>query len=141
MGLPITVNGWNSIPNCSARMCANAWRQAEAYRLARMRWRDGSRLKSGDDASSFLIKYDALLLPSTPIPALPIEDIENSANQAPALTRFTAPFNLTGLPALSVPCGFTKDGLPIGLQIVCGQWQEAKLLRAGHAFEHGYRMA
>jgi aspartyl-tRNA(Asn)/glutamyl-tRNA(Gln) amidotransferase subunit A len=80
-------------------------------------------------------QYNALLLPSTPIPALPIDGIENSANQAPALTRFTAPFNLSGTPALSIPCGFTASGLPIGLQIVCGAWQEANLLRAGHAFE------
>jgi len=83
----------------------------------------------------FFRQYDALLLPSTPITALPLEDIENSASQAPALTRFTAPFNLAGLPALSVPCGFNKSGLPIGLQIVSGPWQEAKVLRAGHAFE------
>jgi len=83
----------------------------------------------------FFQQYDALLLPSTPIPALPLEDIENSASQAPALTRFTAPFNLTGLPALSVPCGFTKAGLPIGLQIVSGPWGEVKVLQAGHAYE------
>ncbi len=83
----------------------------------------------------FFGQYDALLLPSTPIPALPIDDIENSASQAPALTRFTAPFNLAGIPALSVPCGFTSSDLPIGLQIVCGPWQEAKALRAGYAYE------
>jgi aspartyl-tRNA(Asn)/glutamyl-tRNA(Gln) amidotransferase subunit A len=88
-------------------------------------------------SEAFFGQYDALLLPSTPIPALPIDDIENSASQAPALTRFTAPFNLTGLPALSIPCGFTESGLPIGLQIVCGPWQEAKALRAGYAFEQG----
>ena len=83
----------------------------------------------------FFGQYDLLLLPSTPIPALPIDDIENSASQAPALTRFTAPFDLAGIPALSLPCGFTKAGLPIGLQIVSGPWQEAKVLRAGQAFE------
>ena len=83
----------------------------------------------------FFRQYDALLLPSTPIPALPMADIENSASQAPALTRFTAPFNLAGVPALSVPCGFTNSGLPIGLQIAGGHWQEAKVLRAGQAFE------
>ena len=80
-------------------------------------------------------RYDVLLLPSTPIPAPPFAEIENSASQAPALTRFTAPFNLSGIPALSVPCGFTKEGLPIGLQIVAGPWQEAKVLQAGHTYE------
>jgi aspartyl-tRNA(Asn)/glutamyl-tRNA(Gln) amidotransferase subunit A len=51
------------------------------------------------------------------------------------LTRYTAPFNLTGLPALSLPCGFTSDGLPIGLQMVARPWGEARLLQAGYAFE------
>lgn len=100
------------------------------YALARRKQVEVRRRSEG-----FFRQYDVLLLPSTPIPALPMDDIENSASQAPALTRFTAPFNLSGLPALSVPCGFTKAGLPVGLQIVCGPWQEAKLLRAGHAFE------
>ena len=112
------------------------------------------RLESGRDLSSgayilarrkqvevrrrceqFFRRYDALLLPSTPIPALPIDDIENSASQAPALTRFTAPFNLAGIPALSIPCGFTREKLPIGLQIVSGPWQETRVLQAGHAYE------
>lgn len=100
------------------------------YALARRKQVEVRRRSEG-----FFRHYDALLLPSTPIPALPMDDIENSASQAPALTRFTAPFNLSGLPALSVPCGFTKAGLPVGLQIVCGPWQETRLLRAGHAFE------
>jgi aspartyl-tRNA(Asn)/glutamyl-tRNA(Gln) amidotransferase subunit A len=100
------------------------------YALARRKQVEARRR-----SEQFFRQYDALLLPSTPITALPIDDIENSASQAPALTRFTAPFNLTGLPALSVPCGFTKEGLPIGLQVVSGPWQEAKVLRAGHAFE------
>jgi aspartyl-tRNA(Asn)/glutamyl-tRNA(Gln) amidotransferase subunit A len=55
--------------------------------------------------------------------------------QARRLTRFTAPFNLTGLPAISVPCGFNQEGLPIGLQIVAKAWNEAALLRAAHAYE------
>lgn len=101
-----------------------------AYILARRKQAEARRR-----SELFFSQYDALLLPSTPIPALPIDDIENSASQAPALTRFTAPFNLTGFPALSVPCGFTSLGLPVGLQIVCGPWQEANLLRAGFAFE------
>jgi aspartyl-tRNA(Asn)/glutamyl-tRNA(Gln) amidotransferase subunit A len=51
------------------------------------------------------------------------------------LTRFTAPFNLAGVPALSVPCGFTKSGLPIGLQIVSRAWNESGALRAGHTYQ------
>ncbi len=82
----------------------------------------------------FFDKYDLLLTPTTPVPALLIEG-NDALEQARRLTRFTAPFNLTGLPALSVPCGFTPGKLPIGLQLVAGAWNEAKVLRAGWAFE------
>lgn len=79
-------------------------------------------------------EYDILLLPTTPIPA-PFLEGEKAIERARQLTRFTAPFNLTGLPALSVPCGFTKEGLPIGLQIVSRPWNESGVLRAGYAFQ------
>ncbi len=79
-------------------------------------------------------EYDVLLLPTTPITA-PLLDGENAVERARQLTRFTAPFNLAGVPALSVPCGFTKEGLPIGLQIISRAWNEAGVLRAGYAFQ------
>jgi aspartyl-tRNA(Asn)/glutamyl-tRNA(Gln) amidotransferase subunit A len=79
-------------------------------------------------------EYDALILPTTPITA-PVLEGENAVERARQLTRFTAPFNLTGLPALSVPCGFTKEGLPIGLQIISRAWNEAGVLRAGYAYQ------
>lgn len=78
--------------------------------------------------------YDVLILPTTPIPA-PILEGENAVERARQLTRFTAPFNLTGLPALSVPCGLTSNGLPIGLQIVSRAWNETGVLRTGFAFQ------
>ena len=82
----------------------------------------------------FFGKFDVLLLPTTPIPAPRIEGTQ-AIEAARQLTRFTAPFNLAGLPALSVPCGFTDEKLPIGLQIVSKHWGEAKALRAGRTFE------
>jgi aspartyl-tRNA(Asn)/glutamyl-tRNA(Gln) amidotransferase subunit A len=51
------------------------------------------------------------------------------------LTRYTRVFNLTGLPAISVPCGFSSEGLPIGLQLVGRAWDEATVLRAAYAYE------
>jgi aspartyl-tRNA(Asn)/glutamyl-tRNA(Gln) amidotransferase subunit A len=83
---------------------------------------------------SLLNMYDTLILPTTPI-AAPVLEGENALERARQLTRFTSPFNLTGLPALSLPCGFTKDGLPIGLQVVSRAWNEAGVLRTGYAFQ------
>jgi aspartyl-tRNA(Asn)/glutamyl-tRNA(Gln) amidotransferase subunit A len=74
------------------------------------------------------------LLPSTPI-AAPLIEGNDAVEQARRLTRFTAPFNLAGLPALSIPCGYTKSGLPIGLQIVSRAWNEAGVLEAARAYE------
>jgi aspartyl-tRNA(Asn)/glutamyl-tRNA(Gln) amidotransferase subunit A len=82
----------------------------------------------------FFESYDYLITPTTPITAPTIEG-HDAVEQAAWLTRFTAPFNLTGLPALSLPCGFTKEGLPIGLQIVSRAWGEAKVLNLSYAFE------
>ncbi len=79
-------------------------------------------------------EYDSLLLPTTPITA-PLLEGENAIERARLLTRFTAPFNLTGLPALSIPCGFSSQGLPIGLQIVSRAWNEAGILRSGYVYQ------
>jgi aspartyl-tRNA(Asn)/glutamyl-tRNA(Gln) amidotransferase subunit A len=83
---------------------------------------------------AFFADFDVLLMPSTPIPA-PERQGADAVQRAQQLTRFTSPFNLTGLPALSLPCGSSAEGLPIGLQIVAGPWKEAALLRAGYAYE------
>ena len=82
----------------------------------------------------FFEQNDVLILPTTPIGA-PLIEGQDAVEQARMLTRYTAPFNLTGLPALSVPCGFTQAGLPVGLQIVGAPWTEALVLRVGHAYE------
>jgi aspartyl-tRNA(Asn)/glutamyl-tRNA(Gln) amidotransferase subunit A len=81
----------------------------------------------------FFESYDILLTPTTPISA-PLRG-GDAVERARLLTRFTAPFNLTGLPALSLPCGFAKNGLPVGLQIVSRPWADAEVLRVGQAYE------
>lgn len=82
----------------------------------------------------FFRKYDLLLTATTPITAPPIKGLD-AVEQAATLTRFTAPFNFTGLPAISLPCGMTDQGLPIGMQLVARPWGEVSLLRAAQAFE------
>lgn len=79
-------------------------------------------------------EYDSLILPTTPI-AAPILKGENAVERARLLTRLTSPFNLTGLPAMSLPCGFTSEGLPIGLQIVTRAWNESGVVRMGYAYQ------
>jgi len=88
--------------------------------------------------SSWFVEHggelDAVVLPTTPIAAPRIAGLDAVATAA-VLTRLTAPFNLAGLPALSVPCGVTAEGLPIGLQIVGAPWAEQRVLRVGRAYE------
>jgi aspartyl-tRNA(Asn)/glutamyl-tRNA(Gln) amidotransferase subunit A len=82
----------------------------------------------------FFNEYDLLLTATTPI-AAPLLEGPDAVEQANTLTRFTAPFNFSGLPAISLPCGFTDQGLPIGLQIITRPWGEAASLRAAQAYE------
>lgn len=82
---------------------------------------------------------DLLVVPTTPIPAPSIEELKTDPGKLrPAelkLLRNTRPFNVWGLPAISVPCGFTHSGLPMGLQIAAAPWRENLVLRLAHAYE------
>jgi aspartyl-tRNA(Asn)/glutamyl-tRNA(Gln) amidotransferase subunit A len=95
--------------------------------------------QSRRDIAGRFEEIDVFVMPTTPIPAPRIADLTNDRTLLrPAellLLRNTRPINVWGLPAISVPCGFTKQGLPIGLQIVGPPGGEAKVLRAAHAFE------
>jgi aspartyl-tRNA(Asn)/glutamyl-tRNA(Gln) amidotransferase subunit A len=86
-------------------------------------------------------QYQVLLTPSVPS-AAPLRGSAEAVERARQLTRFTAPFNLTGQPALSVPAGFSSDGLPLGLQIISRSWAEALVLQAARAYEQaaGWRL-
>jgi aspartyl-tRNA(Asn)/glutamyl-tRNA(Gln) amidotransferase subunit A len=83
---------------------------------------------------------DVLVTPTTPMTATPIgaSTVDFDGRQQPFgdhIVRFTYPFNLTGWPALSIPCGFDRNGLPIGLQLAARPWREALLFRVGHAYQ------
>lgn len=84
-------------------------------------------------------EINIVVMPTTPIPAARIADLmKDPSLLRPAellLLRNTRPVNVWGLPAISVPCGFTSQGLPIGLQIVGPPGGEAKVLRAAYAYE------
>lgn len=83
---------------------------------------------------------DVLVTPTTPMTATPIGasivDFDGREQEfGDQVVRFTYPFNLTGWPALSIPCGFDRNGLPIGLQLAARPWHEALLFRVGHAYQ------
>ena len=108
-----------------------------AYRYAKARRRG---VLATDEFDHALHGVDALLTPTLPITAtdigqreVSIGDYEESVRSA--LTRFTGPTNLTGHPSLSIPCGTTATGLPVGLQLIGRHFDEATLYRFGHAYE------
>lgn len=93
-----------------------------------------------DGMRTFFERYDLLITPAMPMTAFeagrdfPPEIDEDSTNYL-KWTPFTYPFNLTGQPSAAVPCGFTSEGLPVGIQIT-GRWRDdATVLRAAARFE------
>ena len=89
---------------------------------------------------NFFDRYDLLLTPTMAVPAFPIEQrpgVIGGKTVEPfwGYLPFTFPINMTGQTASSVPCGFSADGMPIGLQLVGPRGSEAKVLQASAAFE------
>ena len=82
---------------------------------------------------------DVLVTPTAPVPAAAINELKQNPEllrpHELLLLRNTRPVNVWGLPAISVPCGFTTAGLPIGLQIIGPQWREDTVLKLAHAYE------
>jgi aspartyl-tRNA(Asn)/glutamyl-tRNA(Gln) amidotransferase subunit A len=91
-------------------------------------------------ARQFMEPFDLLLTPQMPCVAWPVDEPPTEIDGRPTPhmfqhLQFTFPFNLTGWPAASVPCGFNSENLPVALQIVAGKHQDAQCLRAAAAFE------
>jgi aspartyl-tRNA(Asn)/glutamyl-tRNA(Gln) amidotransferase subunit A len=115
--------------------------ELRAYRYANAQVR---KLLSRREFEGVLGEVDVILAPSVSIPAteigqreVTIEGHEEAVYSA--LTRLTGPTNLNGLPSLSVPCGTTASGLPVGLQLIGRPFDEATLYRFGRAFEEAIR--
>lgn len=109
---------------------AAAYRQAQQLRPRLLR----------SFVTAVFTRCDVLYLPTLgiPVPTLAETDVGSAAamwDKIAVLVRCTAPFNYLGLPALSVPCGFTDNGLPTSFQLVSRPFDEVTLLRVAHAFE------
>ena len=101
-----------------------------------------ARVLIRDQVWNALGRYDLLLAPTAPSPAPLIASAKTPLESGAAAGRrfftrrsYTTPASLAGVPALSLPCGFTESGLPIGLQLIARRFEEPTLLRAAHAYE------
>ena len=106
--------------------------KAEQYRTALM-----------DAYRKVFDSVDVVVGPTTPITAWKrgewtVQVAGKPESVLAASWRFTYPYNLTGLPAISIPCGFDRDGLPIGLQLAARPFDEATVLRVAHAYERSH---
>lgn len=128
-------------------------RAADYGEDVRKRLEYGREVRAVDYLNAFAVKreiekdfkaafegVDAILAPALPIAASKIGENElmvagEKETVRSALVRMNRPANLTGDPAISVPCGFTRAGLPVGLQLIGPHWSEARLLAIAQAYE------
>jgi aspartyl-tRNA(Asn)/glutamyl-tRNA(Gln) amidotransferase subunit A len=80
-------------------------------------------------------EVDLIVTPATPTPAFKLGEKSEDPLQMYLSDIFTISVNLAGLPAIALPCGFSKEGLPIGLQLIGRAFEEETILRAAHAYE------
>jgi aspartyl-tRNA(Asn)/glutamyl-tRNA(Gln) amidotransferase subunit A len=121
---PVTLARIQSGANIPAAAALRARRELEAMRHA---------------IASVFEQADILLTATVPILPPKIAELrehpENLRPQELLMLRNTRPFNVWGIPAISVPCGFTTEGLPIGLQLAAAAWREDLLLQVAYAYE------
>ncbi len=80
-------------------------------------------------------KVDTILMPTSPVPAFKIGEMSDDPLQMYLMDVFTVTLNMAGLPGVSIPCGFSREGLPVGMQFVGKVFDEETILRAAHAYE------
>lgn len=120
-------------------------RQEAGFFIPATQYIDALRLRSHflrEFLETSMGDVDAVMLPGIPFPVPTIEETDTENSGGPAtlamvagFTGLTRPFNTLGVPALSVPCGFDRNGLPIGFQLIGRAFDEALLYRIGHAYQ------
>jgi aspartyl-tRNA(Asn)/glutamyl-tRNA(Gln) amidotransferase subunit A len=88
-----------------------------------------------NDFDAVFKDFDCIVAPTSPTPAFKIGERAADPLSMYLSDIYTIAVNLAGIPAISVPCGFTKNGLPVGLQIMAKPFNEEMLFRLAHAFE------
>jgi aspartyl-tRNA(Asn)/glutamyl-tRNA(Gln) amidotransferase subunit A len=84
-------------------------------------------------------RYDLVLGPTSPVLPFGIGELKDDPHEMISMDRYTAPVNLAGLPAISIPCGASDTGLPIGMQLIGPHFGERAILQAAYAFEQDMR--
>jgi aspartyl-tRNA(Asn)/glutamyl-tRNA(Gln) amidotransferase subunit A len=112
------------------RMRADAGITGVAY--VRDRWK---QLVVQQGVRNLMRDVDLLLTPTSPILPPKIAEVDTTIPGATLLGRNTSPFNIAGIPTISIPAGFSPEGLPIGVQLSGRWWEEGLVLRAAHAYQ------
>ena len=131
----LASDGDKFTPSVRLRLEAGLFVTAADYLKAQQ-----ARARFNAEMANLFNEVDLLAGPTEPITAPPILAPEvtigsDVVGTTAALTQFTRPYNISGTPAISVPCGFSEAGLPIGLQLAGRAFGEATVLRAAHAYE------
>ena len=131
----LAKDGDKLTPSVRLRLEAGLFVTAADYLKAQQ-----ARARFNYEMSQLFNDVDLLAGPSEPITAPPIlaSEVaigERTVGTVGALTQYTRPYNISGTPAISVPCGFSLADMPIGLQLAGRPFDEATVLRAAHAFE------
>jgi aspartyl-tRNA(Asn)/glutamyl-tRNA(Gln) amidotransferase subunit A len=119
--------GFLQTAECGARLTAVDYLDAEAIRAGLV-----------ERMNAFLDRYDVLVTPTVAVPALPVgQDLADPSRQEFWIdwTPFSYPFNMSRQPSANVPCGVTRAGLPVGLQVIAAQGNDALVLRVARAYE------
>jgi aspartyl-tRNA(Asn)/glutamyl-tRNA(Gln) amidotransferase subunit A len=88
-----------------------------------------------NDLAKAFKQVDAIVTPTTPAPAFKAGEKVEDPLQMYLTDIFTISLNLAGVPGISIPCGFTESGLPVGLQVIGRHFDEESILKIAHAYE------
>ena len=122
-------------PEVKRRIMLGTYVLSAGYYDAYYRKAQQVRTLISEDFNRAFEEYDALFTPTSPTPAFMIGEKVKDPLQMYLSDILTIPVNLAGLPGISIPCGFDKEGLPIGLQIIGKHFDEETILRVAYAFE------
>jgi aspartyl-tRNA(Asn)/glutamyl-tRNA(Gln) amidotransferase subunit A len=122
-------------PEVKRRIMLGTYALSAGYYDAYYRKASQVRTLIWQDFQKAFAQCDALLTPTAPTPAFRIGEKADDPLQMYLSDIFTIPCNLAGLPGISLPCGFSQQGLPIGLQILANHFQEETMLRVAYAYE------